>query len=79
MSFEESRYRHARFESLSDIVIETESSIELVTDLEIDDPIVLPEPTIEALNTHVHEENLRPCSHIVSLTHILLKYYEKIR
>lgn len=65
--------------NLDNIIVETESNIELVTYPEIDDPIFFTEPTTETLNNHVHEENLRHSTPVVSLPHLLLKYYQKIR
>lgn len=67
------------FESLGDVILETEFDMEFVIDLEIDDLIFLSEPTTELFNSHIYEENLRPSTSAVSLAHLLLKYWEKIR
>lgn len=66
-------------ENLGDVIAETESNIELITDPKVDNPILLPEPTIEVLDGHAHEENLRPHTPAISLVDLLLKYCEKIR
>lgn len=66
MPFKDSKYRHARSESLDDIIVETESSIEFVTDPKVDDLMILLELTTEVLNIHVHD-NLKSSTLIVLL------------
>lgn len=64
------------FESLGNVIVET--SIGLVTGPEINDLVFLLEQPTEILNSYVHEKNLRPNTHVVSLAHLLFEYREQI-
>lgn len=57
---------------------QTKSHIELVTNPELDDQSLLPEPNTEALNSHLHEESLKPITPSILLAPHMLKYHEKI-
>lgn len=70
------------FKSINNVMIKTGSSIELVTDPVVGDHILLPEPMTEVIDSHIHEESLRPSTTVVSLAHVCLtitrKYNNKL-
>lgn len=78
MPIEESDTDISAYGSLGNTIVETESSTELVKSLEVDDLIFLSVPTARTLNSHVHEECIRPNTLVVSLAYLLLKYREII-
>lgn len=77
-TLEESTHDMPASKKTSDVMDQTKSHIELVTNPELDDQSLLPEPNTEALNSHLHEESLKPITPSILLAPHMLKYHEKI-
>lgn len=61
-------------EGINDVLDETEFGAVLLIVLEVDDYSFLFEPATEALYGHVHDESLKPITHLISLACLLLQY-----
>lgn len=64
------------FESISDVMIETESSLELITYLELMIWSLCQSQT-QKHSSYIHEKSLRPSTHVLSLDHVLFRYHRK--